>query len=107
MLRLGILPEGYFYPKETRPIRDLLRKRKMLVQHRTAYKLSPQNMINRNKGLKLNANGVRKLTNEVITDMFADEHHVMAVRCDNEVIDFLSKRIDRIEKVVIKQVRVR
>ena len=27
MLRLGILPEGYIYPKEIRPIRDLLRKR--------------------------------------------------------------------------------
>ena len=27
MRRLGILPEGYIYPKEDRPIRDLLRKR--------------------------------------------------------------------------------
>jgi transposase len=26
MLRLGILPEGYIYPKEERPVRDLLRK---------------------------------------------------------------------------------
>ena len=26
MLRLGILPEGYIYPKEDRPVRDLLRK---------------------------------------------------------------------------------
>ena len=34
MLRLGILPEGYIYPKEIRPIRDLLRKRTMLVRYR-------------------------------------------------------------------------
>ena len=34
MLRLGILPEGYIYPKEIRPVRDLLRKRTMLVRHR-------------------------------------------------------------------------
>ena len=32
MLRLGILPEGYIYPKEERPIRDLLRKRGHLVR---------------------------------------------------------------------------
>ncbi len=32
LLRLGILPEGYIYPKEDRPIRDLLRKRGHLVQ---------------------------------------------------------------------------
>ena len=34
LLRLGILPEGYIYPKEILPVRDLLRKRTMLVRHR-------------------------------------------------------------------------
>jgi len=34
MLRLCILPEGYIYPKEDRPIRDLLRKRGHLVRLR-------------------------------------------------------------------------
>ncbi len=107
MLRLGILPEGYIYPKETRPIRDLLRKRKMLVQHSTAYKLSLQNMISRNKGVKLNANDIKKLENEVLMDMFADEHHIMVVRSNNEIIDYLSEQIDRIEKAVVKQVKLR
>jgi len=32
MLRLGILSEGYIYPKEERPVRDLLRKRGHLVR---------------------------------------------------------------------------
>jgi hypothetical protein len=27
LLRLGLLPEGYLYPKEARAVRDLLRKR--------------------------------------------------------------------------------
>jgi hypothetical protein len=27
MLILGILPQGYIYPKEDRPVRDLARKR--------------------------------------------------------------------------------
>jgi transposase len=27
LLRLGVLPEGYIYPKEERAVRDLLRKR--------------------------------------------------------------------------------
>src|SRR5262245_14431668 len=35
LLRLGILPEGYIYPKETRGLRDLLRKRSQLVRQRT------------------------------------------------------------------------
>lgn len=41
MLRLGILPEGYIYPKEQPPVRDLLPKRGHLVQARSvpAFKL--------------------------------------------------------------------
>ena len=35
LMRLGILPTGYIYPKESRSVRDLLRKRMQLVQNRT------------------------------------------------------------------------
>ncbi len=31
LLRLGILPQGYIYPKEERAVRDLLRKRAQMV----------------------------------------------------------------------------
>ena len=40
LLRLGVLPEGYIYPKEARPVRDLLRKRGYLVQQRTSNVVS-------------------------------------------------------------------
>jgi transposase len=53
MLRLGILPEGYIYPKEDRPIRDLLRKRMHLVRLRTSLIVSLQNILSRNNGFKL------------------------------------------------------
>lgn len=36
LLRLGAVPKGYIYPKEQRPIRDLLRYRKTLVGRRAA-----------------------------------------------------------------------
>ena len=52
MLRLGILPEGYIYPKEDRPIRDLLRKRRHLVKLRTSLVVSLENIITRNCGVK-------------------------------------------------------
>ena len=35
LLRLGILPEGYIYPKETRSVRDFLRRRLIYVKHKT------------------------------------------------------------------------
>ena len=61
MLRLGILPEGYIYPKQQRPVRDLLRKRGHLVKIRTSLILSLQNIITRNCGLRLNVNDVKRL----------------------------------------------
>jgi len=61
MLRLGILPVGYIYPKEDRPIRDLLRKRSHLVKLRTSLVISLQNIINRNNGFKLSGNKIKAL----------------------------------------------
>ena len=52
MQRLGILPEGYIYPKEHRAVRDLLRRRLLFVQHSTSHILSLQSMISRNLGFK-------------------------------------------------------
>jgi transposase len=39
LFRLGVLPEGYIYPKEERAVRDLLRKRGQLVRQKTAQSL--------------------------------------------------------------------
>jgi len=55
LLILGILPEGYIYPKEHRPVRDLARKRMFLVRHKTAHILSLQSFIQRCCGIKLSA----------------------------------------------------
>ncbi len=46
MLRLGILPEGYIYPKEDRPIRDLVRKRSHLVKLRTSLVINTNALSN-------------------------------------------------------------
>jgi transposase len=50
ILRLGVLPEGYIYPKQERAVRDLLRKRSQMVRQRTANLLSIQNLMARNTG---------------------------------------------------------
>ena len=46
-LRLGILPECYVYPREVRPIRDVLRRRMLIVQQRTQTMLSLQSLFAR------------------------------------------------------------
>jgi transposase len=45
LLRLNLLPEGYIYPRQERSLRDLLRKRCILVQQKTQNILSLQNIL--------------------------------------------------------------
>jgi transposase len=42
LMRLGILPTGYIYPKSERGLRDLARQRMRLVQHRSSLITSVQ-----------------------------------------------------------------
>ena len=107
MLRLGILPEGYIYPKEVRPIRDLLRKRMMLVQQRTAHVLSLQSMVNRNTGVNLRGDEAKKLSKAEMKSFFPDKYLSMAAESDTEVIVFLNGQVEKIEKAVIKEVKLR
>jgi transposase len=59
ILRLGVLPQGYIYPKGERAVRDLLRKRSQMVHQRTANLLSIQNLVTRNTGSSISANQIK------------------------------------------------
>jgi len=108
LLRLGILPEGYIYPKEQRPLRDLLRKRGHLVRLRTSLILSLQNIISRNCGFKLNVNSIKKIReNEVTPLLVGHEELELSGRVSKEAIDFLTRKIRDIETVVEKKLRVK
>ena len=80
LLRLGILPEGYIYPKAGRAVRDLLRKRGQLVQLRTTNILSIQNLVSRNTGSSMSANRIKKLTSEEVDELFPAQDIAMAIK---------------------------
>jgi transposase len=108
MRRLGILPEGYIYPKEDRPIRDLLRKRGHLVKIRTSLITSVQNIITRNCGVKLNANDIKILREDRIAPfLISQEELSLAGAVSKETIDFLGGKIRTIETRVQQRVRLR
>ncbi len=68
-LRLGILPQGYIYPKATRAVRDCLRKRCQLVEQQTSNVLSVQNIILRNTGSRLSADRIKQLTAKQVEEL--------------------------------------
>ena len=100
LLCLGILPEGYIYPKEERPVRDLLRKRSFLVRHRTAHILSLQSMIERNTANRMSAREIKRLEPEEVEGIFKDEHLILSSGASVSSIVFLTHHIKRIEKSV-------
>lgn len=105
--RLNILREGYIYPKEDRPVRDLLRRRMLFVQNKTTHVLSLQSMITRQLGMKMSGNEILKLRPENATDLFDSPNLALMARNSIETILFLKKIVNNIEKEVISQVKVR
>ena len=107
MYRLGILPEGYIYPKEHRAVRDLLRRRLLFVKHRTSHILSLQSMISRNLGWKMSNNEIKKLKPEDIDGLFDCPNLVFMANNSLAAIKFLKKISLDIEKKVKSQVKMR
>lgn len=98
MLRLNILPEGYIYPKEERPIRDLLRKRSHLVRLRSSLIISLQNIITRNCGTKMKTNDIKRLREDRVQPILAsNEDLALAGQVSKDTIDFLTRQIRSIE----------
>lgn len=105
MLRLGILPEGYIYPKEKRPVRDLLRKRSQLVHMQTANLLGAQNIITRNSGRKMSGNGIKRQSDADIDGLgFADDIG-LAIKSNLAIMGCLKEQIVMLEKRTLEVAR--
>jgi len=107
MYRLGILPEGYIYPKEERPLRDLLRRRGLLVRHRTSHILSFQSVVSRQLGLPMPAKTIKKLKEGEAQALFGQKYIGLGAETSLGVIHFLDGQIARMEKEVKSQVKLR
>lgn len=106
LMRLGILPTGYIYPKEERAIRDLLRKRLQMVRHRVTHMLSAQNQLWRTTGENITTKLIKKADYSVLN--FVSDHHVkMAIKANLDVIKVLNDQIDNLEKIVLQQMQLK
>lgn len=101
LMRLGILPTGYIYPKPERSVRDLLRMRARLVQERTANYLSLQNLLARDTGEMVRGNALKRLIGEQrVPEEIDQAEHRLAYDVRLGVIATLDHQIDRIQRQV-------
>ena len=106
LLRLGILPEGHIMPKAQRALRDLLRRRMLLVRQRTLHHLSLQSLIVRYTGERLSANQVKALEPAMVAQKLEDP-----IRFGGQVtvlaIQWLNDAIGLLEQEILKQLTAR
>jgi len=106
LLILDILPQGYIYPKQDRPVRDLARKRMFLVKHKTAHILSLQSLIARCCGQRISTNQIRTLTVADLRQLLKEEYLLLCAQANLNIIAFLIQQIKALEKAIKKKVKL-
>ena len=107
MLILGILPQGYIYPKEDRPVRDLARKRLFLVRHKTSHVLSLQSLITRCSGQRVSANKIKQFDAEDLQQLLQEEHIVLSAQANLDSISFFAQQIRQLEKAIKNKIKLK
>ena len=107
ILRLGVLPQGYIYPKQERAVRDLLRKRSQLVHQRTANLLSIQSQVTRNTGSSISANRIKALAVQEVDELLPNGDLALAVKANLSVMGSADEQIEILEKTVVDRVKLR
>lgn len=106
LLRLGILPEGYIYPRESRSLRDLLRKRGQFVRQKTANLLSLQSNLARSAGVNVPVSRIKRMTVGDLEELLPDADAVLAASSNLRVYGCLASEIRSIEKEVLGRLRL-
>jgi transposase len=105
LLRLGILPEGFIYPRQQRAVRDLLRQRSRLVRQSVRQMLSLQSLWTRHTGQRLSANSVKRLSAEELAPVFPDANVRQAAAVTLKLWHVLHEESAELEKSVLRQMR--
>lgn len=107
LLRIKNFPDAYIYPREYRPLRDLMRKRSVLVKTKTKHMVSFINSVNRNLGIKIGSNKVKQLSDEDVEDLLDHEYLVLSGKADISVVRHIQEEILILEKTIVKEARLK
>jgi transposase len=107
MERLNILSQGYIYSKEERAVRDMLRRRMLIVQQKTCQILSFQSLMTRQTGSKISSNSILKLHESDVENLLDEEYLLLTGQTNIAIIRFLKERIKQLEKAVLKRAKLR
>jgi len=101
LLRLNILPTGYIYDAQLRPVRDLLRRRLTLVHQRTALMLSFKSHYTRTTGQEMSLRQLKGLGIKNAQAIYDHPANQLIAGVQIKHIEQLTQSIEKIEKVVM------
>ena len=105
LLRLKILPTGHIYDAQLRPVRDLLRRRLKLVQHRTALMLSFKSLYTRTTGREMSLSQLKELKITQAQELYTHPANQLIAGMQIKHIEQISESITAIEKGVLESAR--
>jgi transposase len=103
--RLNILPTGYIYDPQLRPVRDLLRRRLSLVHQRTALMLSFKSLYARTTGETMSLSRLKGMRAAEAIALYEHPANQLIAKIQKEHIEQLGQSIERIEKAVLRCAR--
>ena len=105
-MRLKILPTGHIYDAELRPVRDLLRRRLMLVHQRTALMLSFKSLYTRTTGQEMTLEpSSRNWRSKQAQELYEHPANQLIAGMQIQHIEQLTESIEKIEKAVLGSAR--
>jgi transposase len=106
-LRLGLLKTGYIYPKEDRGMRDILRRRMLYSQQKTAQLLSFGSLYSRQTGGSIGARTIEKLKESDLCKLFPDVNVRLMAEASIKSATYLDKQIHTLEKHVLSRCKLK
>ena len=107
LLKAGMIPEAYIYPKEHRPLRDLLRRRGRLVRLRAEEYGSLRMMLLRYGILEHSRDGIKRTIEQDIEMWFKDSEVQLHARQELRRIGLYTEQIRHLEQVILKAAKDR
>jgi transposase len=105
LLRLNILPTGYIYDANLRPVRDLFRRRLMLVHQRTALMLSFKSLYTRTTGQEMSLSDLKAMEIKEAQGLYEHPANQLIAGMQIKHIEQLNESVEKIQKAVLASAR--
>jgi len=101
LLRAGVIPKAYIYPAQTRPVRDLLRRRLHVVRLRAHEYGSLRQLLLREGILSSSRNEINQAEEEDLQEWFSHPLVVLNASQQLERIELLTRQIADLEQTIL------